>query len=86
MILEVDVSGYLPHLPFGDIGPLSPHDAGCTLELQLLPHWLALELLVGDVPVTESHAQLQFGMWLVALTGQGDHYIPRLIMTGWLTR
>ena len=35
MILKVAASGYLPHLPFGAIGPLGLHEAGCTLEFQL---------------------------------------------------
>ena len=47
VILKVPASGYLPHLPFGDIGPLGLHEAGCTLEFHLHTHWLALELLLG---------------------------------------
>ena len=31
--IRVVSSGCLPHLPFGDIGPLEPHDAEYTLEL-----------------------------------------------------
>ena len=50
IIIEVSASGYLPHLPFGAIGPLGPYDAGCTLELQPNPHWMAMEILVGDSP------------------------------------
>ena len=50
MLLEVPASECLPHLPLGAIGPLRPHDAEFTLELNLQPHWLALELLVGYRP------------------------------------
>ena len=31
VIIEVYASGYLPHLPFGAIGPLGTHDTGFTL-------------------------------------------------------
>ena len=84
MILKVAASGYLPHLPFGAIGPLGLHEAGCTWEFQLHQHWLALELLVGGGPGAENLAQLQFGKWLVALPDQGDHATPLPILTGWL--
>ena len=67
MILKVTASGYLPHLPFGAIGPLGLHDSECTLELQLQPHWLALELLVGYGPGAENLSPLHFSIWLVAL-------------------
>ena len=30
------------------MGPLGTHDAGFTLELQIPPHFLALDLLLGD--------------------------------------
>ena len=86
MILKVAASGYLPHLPFGAIGPLGLHGAGCTLEFQLLPYWLALDLLVGGGPGAENIDQLQCGIWLVAFPAQGDHATPLPIMTGWLTR
>ena len=85
MILEVSDLGYLLHLTFVAIGTLVLHDAICTLELQLQPHWLALELLVGDRPGIENLSQLQCGMWLVALPSQGDHAVPLPILTGWLT-
>ena len=67
VILEVAASGYIPHLPFRDIGTLGPHDTGCTLKLQLQPHWLVLELLVGYRLGAGNLSELQFGMWLVAL-------------------
>ena len=67
MILKVAASGYLPNLPFGAIGALGLHEAGCTLEFQLHPYWLALELLVGGGRGAENLAQLQSGMWMVAL-------------------
>ena len=86
VILEVAASGYLPHLPFDDIVPLGPHDSGCTSELQLQLHWLALDLLVGDDPGAENHDQLQFGIWLVALPARGDHDVPGPNLTGWLMR
>ena len=86
MILKVAASVYLPHLPFGAIGPLGMHDAGCTLELQLQPHWLALELLVRYSPGAENIAQLQFSIWLVALPARGDRAAPLPILTVWLTR
>ena len=86
MIIEVAASGYLLHLPFGAIGPLGPYDDGCTLELHLQPHWMALDLLVGYKPGAENHSQLQFGMWLVSFPAQGDHSFPRPILSGWLTR
>ena len=44
-ILEVATSGYLPHLIFGAIGQLGPHDTGCPLELHLSRvgwHWSCL--------------------------------------------
>ena len=86
LFVEVFASVHLPHLLFGAIGQHVPHDAGCILELNMHPHWLALHLLVGDGPGAENHAQLQLCMWLVALPAWGDHAVPRLIMTGWLTR
>ena len=73
------------HLPFGAIGPLGLHEAGCTLEFQLHPYWLALELLVGGGPGDKNISQLQCGMWLVALPDLGDHAFPFPIMIGWLT-
>ena len=66
MILELYASVRLPHLPFGTIGPLRPHDAECTLELQLQPYWLALDLIVEDRLGVENHSPLWFVMWLVA--------------------
>ena len=69
MTLVVADSGCLPHLPFGTIGPLGPHDSECTLELHLQPHWLALALIVEDRLGVENLAQLRFGMWLVVLPG-----------------
>ena len=84
MIIKVAASGYPPHLPFGAICPLGPHDAGRTLELHLHPHWLALELLVGDGSGAKNISQLQFRMWLVAFPARGDHAAPLLILTGWL--
>ena len=86
MILKVSASEYLPHLKFGAIGPLGLHEAGCNLEFHLHPYWLALELLGGGGPGAENLAQLQCGMWLVALPYQGDHAASLPIMTGWLTR
>ena len=62
MILKVAASVYLPHLPFGAIGTLGLHYAGCALKLQLQPHWLALEVLVGDGPGAENIYQLHLGM------------------------
>ena len=59
VILKVSVSGYLPHLLFDAIGPLVMNEAGCTLEFQLHPYWLALDLLVGDGPGAENISQLQ---------------------------
>ena len=85
MILKVAASGYIPHLLFGAIGPFGMHEAGCTLEFQLHPYWLAMELLVGGGPGAENLAQLQFGKWLVVLLAQGDHAAPLPILTGWLT-
>ena len=61
MILKVAASGYITHLPFGAIGLLGLHEAGCTLEFQLHLYWLALELLVGGGPGAGNLAQLQFG-------------------------
>ena len=84
MILKVAASGYLPHLPFGAIGPLRLHEAGCTLEFQLHHHWLALELLVCGGPGAEKLAPLQFGKCLVALPARGDHAVSLPILTGWL--
>ena len=86
MILKVAVSGYLTHLPFGAIITLSLHESGCTLKVQMHPHWLELELLVGDGPGAENISQLKCGMWLVSLPDQGDHVVPLPILTGWLTR
>ena len=86
MILKVSTSGYPPHLPFGDIGPLGLHEAGCTLEFQLHMYWLALELFVGGVPVAENLSQLPCGMCLVALPALGDHAVLIPILTGWLAR
>ena len=86
MILEVAASGYLPHLPFSAIGPLGTPDAGCTLELQLHTHWLALDLVVGEELGAENISQLQFGMWLVALPSRVDHAVTLKILTGWLMR
>ena len=83
MILKVAASVYLPHLLFGATGPLGLHEAGCTLEFQLYPHWLALDLLVGDRMGAENIAQVQFGMWLVVLLSRRYHAAPLLIMTGW---
>ena len=54
MILKVAASGYLPHLPFGAIGPLGLHEDGCTLEFHLHLYWLELELLVGGGPGAET--------------------------------
>ena len=85
VILKVAASWYLPHLPFGVIGPLGMHDDGCTLELHLQPHWLALEVLVGDRLGAENFAQLMFCMWIVALPSQGDHAVSLPFLTGWLT-
>ena len=84
MILKVAASGYIPHLPFGAIGPLGLREAGCTLEFQLHQHWLVLELLVGGGPGAENLAQLQFRKWLVALPARGDHAVPLPILTRWL--
>ena len=86
VILKFAASRYLPHLPFGAIGPPGMHESGCTLEVQQHPYWLALELLVGDGPGAGNISQLQCGMWLVVLPAQGDHVVPLPIMTGWLTR
>ena len=86
MILKVAALRYLPHLPFGAIGTLGMNDAGCTLELQLQSHWLALELPVGDRLGDENISQLQFGMWLVSLPARGDHATPLPILTGRLMR
>ena len=58
MILKFAASGYLPHLPFGAIGPLGLHEAGYTLEFQLHSYWLALELLLGGGPGAQNLAQL----------------------------
>ena len=85
MIIEVAASGYLPHLQFGSIGPIGPHDSRCTLELHLQLHWLSLELIVGYGPGAENNSQLKFGMWLVTLTARVDHAVPRPILTVWLT-
>ena len=84
MSLKVAGSGYLPHLSFGAIGTLGLHEAGCTLEFQLHPYWLALELLVGVGPGAGNLAKLQFFKWLVALPAQRDHAVPLPILTGWL--
>ena len=82
MILKVAASGYLQNLPFGDIGPLGLHEAGCTFEFQLHPYWFKLELLVGGRPGAGNLAQLQCGMWLVALPYQRDHAVPLPSLTG----
>ena len=58
VIIGVVASGYLLHLPFGAIGPFGMHESGCTLEFQLHPYWVALELLVGGGPGAENLAQL----------------------------
>ena len=81
MIIDVSVSGYLPHLLFGAIGPLGKHNSGCTFELHMQPHWLSLELILRDGPVAENLAQLQLDMWLVAMPARGDHFDPLPIMT-----
>ena len=47
VILKVSALGYPPHLRFGAIGPLGLHKSGRTLEFQLHPHCLALELIGG---------------------------------------
>ena len=86
MIIKVSASEYLPYLPFGAIGKLGLHDAGFILELQLQPHWLALELFVGEGLGAENLSHLQFGMWLVAFPDQGDHDSPLPILTGRLMR
>ena len=83
---KVAALGYLLHLPFGAIGPLGIHEDECTLEFQLHPYWLALELIVGGGPGAENIAQLQCGIWLVALPARGYHSVPLPIMAGWLTR
>ena len=85
MIIKVAASGYILHLIFGAIGPLGLHDAGYTLELQLNPQWLVLEILVRDGPGAENIYQLQFGMELVALPAQGDHAAPLPILNRCLT-
>ena len=81
-MLKVADSGCIPHLPFGAIGPLGIHEAGCTLEFQLRTYWLALELLVGGGPGSENISQLQCSMWLVTLQAQGDHAAPLPILNG----
>ena len=86
LILKVVALVYLPHLPFSAIGPLGLHDDGCTLELQLQTHWLALEMLVWDGPGADNISQWNFGMWLVALPSWWDHVVPLPVMTGLLTR
>ena len=86
MILKVSASGYLLHLPFGAIGPLWLHEAGCTLGFQMHPYWLALELIVGGGLGAENLSQLQCGMWLVAFPARGDHDSPLPILTGQFTR
>ena len=67
VILKVSASRCLPHLQFGAIGILGLHESGCILEFQLHPHWLVLEMIVGDGPGAENLSQLQCSMWLVAL-------------------
>ena len=84
MILKVATSGYIPHVPFGDIGPFGLHEAGCNLKAQLHPYWLALDLLVGGGPGAENLSQLKFGKWLVEFPARGDHAVPLPIMTLWL--
>ena len=86
MTLGFVASGCLPHLSFGAIVPLGTYDDEYTLELQLQPHWMALDLLVEYGPGVEILAQLRFGMWLVALPSRGHHAVLRPIMIGWLTR
>ena len=86
MIIKVAASGYLLRLPFGATGTIGPHDAECTLEIQLQEHWMALELLVGDGPGIENHAQLLFGMLLIAFPSQGYYATPPIILNGWLMR
>ena len=85
MTLGVVVLDCLPHLPFGAICPHRPHDAEYTLELQMQPHWLALEVLVEDGSGLEILAQLRFGMWLFVFPVRGDHSILQPIMSGCLT-
>ena len=60
------------------------HEYVYTLELQLQPYWLVLEMLVGGRFGAETLAQLQFGMWLVALPTRGYHAIPLPVLNGWL--
>ena len=86
MNLGAAASGCFLHLPFGAIGPLGPYDAECTLELQLHPYWMALELIAEEGTGIEKLSQLQFYMSLVALSAQGDHAVLRPIWIGWLTR
>ena len=83
--LVVSALGCLPHLPFGAIGILGPHDAECTLELHMQPHWLVLVLPLEDGLVVENIAQVWFGMLMFALPSWGYHAVLRLIMTGSLT-
>ena len=84
--LVVAALGCLPHLPFGAIGILGPHDAECTLELHMQPHWLVLVLPLEDGLVVENIAQVWFGMLMFALPSWGYHAVLRLILTGSLTR
>ena len=85
MTLGVVASKCLPHLPFDDIGPLGLHDVECTLELQLHPHWMTMELLVDYRPGIEILSHLWFGVWMVAFPAQGDHAILYPVLTLWLT-
>ena len=82
MILKFSASGYLLHLPFGAIGPFGLHESRCTLEFQLHPHWLALELILVDRQGTENLAQLQFSMYMDALTAQETMMSPSQFLLG----
>ena len=82
MILKVSALVYIPHLPFGAIGPLGLNEAICTLEIQLQPHWLVLDMLLG-VGLTLK-ILTNDSLVLVALPARGDHNVSLLIMTGCL--
>ena len=86
MTLSVIASGCILLLTFGTIGPLRPHDAEYTLELQLQLHCLALELIVSDSPRLDIIAPLRLGMWLVVLLALSDHAFLVSILNGWLMR